>query len=259
MITIGKAAKILNQFGKPEFKPTPPQQLRQDKHIQSPNRRREIIAGGDIKWKPVDRQASLLLAKAPWWAFAPAEKQTVKTNKQTKMKPAIENINGVRQTIGDADSDTKQAVKELEIKPPYCGVDAHGWNVVDTEKLKALIAEEVIKKMPEKMSPAVSAARDARKIMDEMLLGIGDDLVRFRASIRAHCVEIQQTRYFMVAETAKIAGPLREVRQFFLSSDYKEEVARLSQFVDLCERLQKLKESGFLDKVADTMLTLSVK
>ena len=43
------------------------------------------------------------------------------------------------------------------------------------------------------------------------------------------------------------------------AGDYKEEVARLKDFVDLCERLQKLKESGFLDSVADTMLGLAVK
>jgi hypothetical protein len=29
---------------------------------------------------------------------------------------------------------------------------------------------------------------------------------------------------------------------------------RLREFVELCERLQKLKESGFLDAVADTMI-----
>jgi len=32
---------------------------------------------------------------------------------------------------------------------------------------------------------------------------------------------------------------------------------RLSEFVDLCERLKKLKDSGFLDTVADTMIRLA--
>jgi hypothetical protein len=61
----------------------------------------------------------------------------------------------------------------------------------------------------------------------------------------------------VVSETSAMTGPLREVRQFFLGSDYDAEIKRLREFVDLCERLNKLKESGFLDSVADTMLKLA--
>jgi hypothetical protein len=49
---------------------------------------------------------------------------------------------------------------------------------------------------------------------------------------------------------------LKDVRQFFLNENHETEVARLKEFVELCERLQKLKASGFLDTVADTMLKL---
>ena len=58
-------------------------------------------------------------------------------------------------------------------------------------------------------------------------------------------------------EVAAMLKPLEDVRQFFLGKDHEAEVARLREFVDLCERLQKLKQSGFLDTVADTMLKLS--
>jgi hypothetical protein len=51
-------------------------------------------------------------------------------------------------------------------------------------------------------------------------------------------------------------GALKEVRQFFLEESYETEIQRLHEFIDLCERLQALKESGFLDIVADTMLKL---
>ena len=82
---------------------------------------------------------------------------------------------------------------------------------------------------------------------------------KFRVDTKRYLEDIRSTRYAMVTEAAQMIGPLKEVRQFFLGGDYKEEVARLKDFVDLCERLQKLKESGFLDSVADTMLGLAVK
>ena len=50
--------------------------------------------------------------------------------------------------------------------------------------------------------------------------------------------------------------PLRDVREFFLGREYDQQMARLTEFVELCERLEKLKESGFLDSVAETMLRL---
>jgi hypothetical protein len=54
-----------------------------------------------------------------------------------------------------------------------------------------------------------------------------------------------------------MTNALKEVRQFFIGSDYKAEMERLSEFVALCERMQKLKDTGFLDRVADTMLNLA--
>jgi hypothetical protein len=50
---------------------------------------------------------------------------------------------------------------------------------------------------------------------------------------------------------------LREVRAFFLDKDYATELARLREFVEVCERLKLLKDCGFLDTVADTMLRLA--
>jgi hypothetical protein len=58
-------------------------------------------------------------------------------------------------------------------------------------------------------------------------------------------------------EVSAMMKPLEDLRKFFLGADHETEVARLREFVDLCERLEKLKESGFLDTVADTMLKLS--
>lgn len=64
-------------------------------------------------------------------------------------------------------------------------------------------------------------------------------------------------RMTATTEVAAMLKPLEDLRKFFLGAEHDREIARLREFVDLCERLEKLKKSGFLDTVADTMLKLS--
>jgi hypothetical protein len=125
------------------------------------------------------------------------------------------------------------------------------------EDVQAIICAEIAK-LPRETRPNVQAAEDARRIISELTDGIGGDMEKFRAETKRHLEDIRGTRFAMVTEASQMIGPLKELRQFFLGGDYKEEVARLKDFVDLCERLQKLKESGFLDSVADTMLRLAL-
>jgi phosphoenolpyruvate-protein kinase (PTS system EI component) len=68
---------------------------------------------------------------------------------------------------------------------------------------------------------------------------------------------IRGLRMTATTEIAAVIKPLEDLRKFFLGAEHDKEVERLREFVDLCERLEKLKKSGFLDTVADTMLKLS--
>jgi hypothetical protein len=119
----------------------------------------------------------------------------------------------------------------------------------------ALIGE--INDLPSKMNPQIKAAREAREIVRELLKGIGHEMTQFEENCRDHLNVIRGKRIAMVSEATSITAALKEVRQFFIGSDYKTEMERLGEFVSLCERLQKLKDSGFLDQVADTMLNLA--
>lgn len=132
----------------------------------------------------------------------------------------------------------------------------NGQQVFDADEVSALICAEIAK-LPRETRPNVKAAEDARQIIHELIEGIGGEMEKFRADNKRYLEDIRSTRFAMVAETSQMTGALKEVRQFFLGGDYKEEIARLREFVDLCERLNALKESGFLDNVADTMLRLA--
>ena len=115
-----------------------------------------------------------------------------------------------------------------------------------------------IHELPRLTSPQVRAAEDARQIVSELVQGLGAEMERFDAQSKLHCDQIRSKRMTMVTEAAQITNALKEIRQFFLGADYKEEMTRLFEFVDLCERMMRLKESGFIDRIADTMLTLSI-
>ena len=132
----------------------------------------------------------------------------------------------------------------------------NGEQCFDRDEIAALICAEIAK-LPKETRPNVKAAEDARQIIQELIQGIGGEMEKFRADNKRYLEDIRSTRFAMITETSQMTGALKEVRQFFLGGDYKEEIARLKEFVDLCERLQSLKKSGFLDNVADTMLRLA--
>jgi hypothetical protein len=128
----------------------------------------------------------------------------------------------------------------------------------NVEEVQQMIVSEC-SKMAAETRPIVKSAQDARKIVDELVRGLGGDFESFRASTKLYLEDIRQTRFAVVTETSSMTNALKEIRQFFIGSDYKEQTQRLREFVDLCERLKALKDSGFLDSVADTMLRLAEK
>lgn len=134
--------------------------------------------------------------------------------------------------------------------------DANGNPLWSPEEITAFIYKAV-RQLPDQVNPNIKAAQDARRIITELTAGIGTEIEKFRADTKMYLEDIRNTRFAVVSETSNMAGPLKEIRQFFLGGDYKEQRDRLADFVSLCERLQKLKESGFLDMIADTMIKMA--
>jgi len=129
------------------------------------------------------------------------------------------------------------------------------FKIEDLRDVALYWASELPKKTEDAILPK---AQDARRAINELIDGLGADIGNFRQSTKAFIEEIRQIRMTMVTETASMTKGLREVRQFFLGGDYKEEITRLREFVELCERLVVLKQNGTLDAITDTMLRLAV-
>lgn len=113
------------------------------------------------------------------------------------------------------------------------------------------------KNIPKIMSEANSEAMDAATRLREAMQGIGDALEGLKPAKKSMIDELRSLRMTAVSETAATLKPLEELRQFFLGPDHNKEIARLREFVELCERLEALKRSGFLDSVAETMLKIA--
>lgn len=96
-----------------------------------------------------------------------------------------------------------------------------------------------------------------KRLLDIMCSDWHRDWIAFMDSSDQRLKSLREFRMAFDGETRHLMTALREVRTFFLDKNHDADVLRLKEFVDLCERLQKLKQSGFLDTVADTMLKLA--
>ena len=222
---------IIKPAAKPDIKTKP-----LGKNHYKP-KQRELIAGGDPVREPVNKSTAIVVAPAPWWAKPlPQPKKEHKT---------------MSKTIG-----VTEVAQEYKPNPNAIKVKrVNGEDLIDLHQVQQIIMDQIAK-LPKDASPVVKQAKESREIIDQLLHGIGGDMQRFQAEAKEHVKNIRTTRYTVVTETSTMMNALKDVRQFFLGSDYKEEIGRLTEFVSLCERLQKLKTSGFLDAVADTIIKL---
>jgi hypothetical protein len=109
----------------------------------------------------------------------------------------------------------------------------------------------------ERTNELTKQCKDARDGMDVLCAEWNQHWLEFQKHSDERLRLMRMTRASFDSENRQLLNGLRDVRAFFLDKDYDLEVSRLKDFVETCERLKKLKDSGFLDTVADTMLRLA--
>lgn len=132
----------------------------------------------------------------------------------------------------------------------------NGEEVYSFDDIAVLIAEQ-IGKMPRETRPQVLMAQDARATIDEMYNGIGGDMEKHRENMKNHLSNLKGFKIAYVAEVTAIKKELQDIRTFFVGAEHDREIARLREFVDLCERIAALKRAGTLDAVAETIIKLA--
>lgn len=124
-------------------------------------------------------------------------------------------------------------------------------------EMEVVIAKGSIKdaaQRPAQLLTLAEETRNARKALIEAMEGIGAAVDNFKPKSDDY---IRELRAFSVSGCMELRNLMRafeDVRKFFLSDSHTVEMARLKEFVELCERLQALQKSGFLDKVVDTII-----
>lgn len=235
--------KTINQT-----RPDPVDPIRQEEPPKPIVERRfnhpEKVAGGDIIWKPIDRISAKMLMKAPWWAHPPMEISSPKQTQKTSIKTMSQSAKTIR---GDAPA--------LERNP-----EGHIYEEKSNDQFNSEIATKFVKKTRSSLDSAntvLEQALDARAALDVMCNQWQTTWLDFVDNSDKRLKEFRMTRVAFDTEQRLLMTSLKEVRAFFLDKDYEMERNRLKEFVEICERLKALKESGFLDTVADTMLKLA--
>jgi hypothetical protein len=138
--------------------------------------------------------------------------------------------------------------------------DEHGNPLINLDEFAPTVAGFAIRKaseIPKTMSTLIEQTVEAKTALRIAVEGIGEHAEQLKPVKKEFIDELRGLRMTATTEVAAMLKPLEDIRKFLLGSEHEKEIARLKEFIELCERLETLKKSGFLDTVADTLLKLS--
>lgn len=216
----------------------------------SPSEKKQHVVGGDIIRTPIDRTAAMVIAKAPWWAQPPQEQFQPIDFKPVKPEP-VKPKPKKKQRMSE--TPTQHKIHHPGQSPGIVITNK------DNDVLNAEMAMGAVRSGTKSITEAdqlVAKALDARAALDVMADTWKKSWLDFVDESDQRLAWLRQTRMAFDTETRVLMASLRDVRQFLSDPKHDGEIAKLKEFVDLCERLQTLKSSGFLDTVADTLLKL---
>jgi hypothetical protein len=153
--------------------------------------------------------------------------------------------------------------KEREFEKPRVKtgrVPGSDEEMVDLHSMAPLAAEAHEKTVKQGIKAAeelIERSREVIATIDYLSKEIGGPWAEYQLFIKAALTEVRENRIALGSETRLLMSALKEVRAFFIETDYQTEIDRLRDFVDVCERLRSLKTDGTLDALADTILKLT--
>jgi hypothetical protein len=197
----------------------------------------------EINWKPIDKVAARVVAPAKYYHQPPQPPPKFLTKPMPEKTDSIKSTGGTRITTrtGLNEDGSRETLYERN------SADAAMLDHHESETKKKIKTTEEL----------TERARELTATIDYLVTEIRGPWAEFQEFIKSALTTVREQRIAMGSETRLLMGSLKEVRQFFLEESYETEIRRLSEFIDLCERLKALKESGFLDTVADTILKLN--
>jgi hypothetical protein len=239
----------LNEFKSFKEIPSQPEkpavQVEPSPQVQSfkPTWRPPVVNSEHIKWKPVDKLAARVVAKARWHELPPPP--APKFNKEKTMSERAD-----IQSPREGRIRTKTMVGEDGFRESLYDIDSCTGPAID-------LHEDEVKKGIKRHDELLEKAREVTAALDYLVTESRGPWTEHMEFIKSAIATTREQRIALGSETRLLMSSLKEVRQFFLEKDYQEQINRLHDFIDLCERLKALKEDGFLDSIADTILKLT--
>ena len=150
---------------------------------------------------------------------------------------------------------------EVTIQRPFESKKQYGDRCkYDSTKLDmALLTGGQMEKTAEELKMINDEVDNSKKILQQSyneIVAINNEL---RPILKEEIDIIRSARMTAVSEISQTLIALKDIRKFFLESDYEKEMLRLSEFVSLCKEMKKLKDEGILDALCDSVLKLSIK
>tara|TARA_R110000868_G_scaffold267108_1_gene526380 strand:+ start:961 stop:1419 length:459 start_codon:yes stop_codon:yes gene_type:complete len=133
-------------------------------------------------------------------------------------------------------------------------------HIKSNAEMNVALSDKLIKlsdKMNDQTIDLATRSLEARRILDWHCNHVKESWIEWSDQTNKVLEQIRQTRVVIGIESKQLLAECGDVRKFFLSDDHEKEIAKLREFIELCERLRALKNDGTLDKVADTILKLA--
>lgn len=125
--------------------------------------------------------------------------------------------------------------------------------------------EYMTAKVGEEMEIASNMLTEAQAVLSETITETRQKYTQLMEAanevndgLLAHVQALRSSRMACTSEIQQSLGALRDIRKFFIESDYAVEMERLERFVKTCEALRDLKADGTLDVVTDIALKLAL-
>jgi hypothetical protein len=106
---------------------------------------------------------------------------------------------------------------------------------------------------PEKLKGLSEETIEARRILMEAVSGIGQDALKFEELSIPLLKSVREWKGALVVETRQAITAMRDMRAFVSEAKHDKELCQLKEFVDLCERIEKLRTNGTLGFVVEAL------
>jgi len=111
----------------------------------------------------------------------------------------------------------------------------------------------------ELLEAANAEIEESKKILENLANKVTAVADEVNPRLLEQTKRLRESRMTAVSEIHQSLKALREIRQFFLESDYSREIERLKEFVAVCRDLKALKQDGTLEAVSTVAIRLALK